>query len=518
MALCIDHNSYIYKNFIETLTKNGSLESQGLTEFKLDVLISHYIENYGRYPLVEELPRGLSSEQIAQNINNQINERLSQPIKIGSNNEITIETFNDIIGNLEGASYKLIRVYTYDNMPILDEDGQPADRDYELVHNDSVAADEFNIQTIADIETYEGAKHNEDKSFKRKLAYRWALINTATKEVEEEESSSEEDTKEEESKETQNIVNKIRENNKHPNRPRFVKGWSKGGIRYINAEKKQLQEVSIKLMTRFRGQHIINIKDDTKIEYNIIGVPNIEEVIIEEEANLVKQGPITILNGIMKTLEEKYGIKTVRVTDLDLASRKWNGILSAKERTARAFIHNGNIYINIDRATLEDPVHELLHLFISPMFTKEGLNRNVNGQTLAQLLSQMSIPESFVRQFKNSTKNELDIKEEYLVTELAKFLTSQPTTLFQNSNKEANSIIKDILNELWITVSGTNNANFFGEEILSNPLEAMLKAMNSQLIKNTSTDEMFNRARLHRQHNNQINQLIKQGKIEEECK
>ena len=520
MAICIDHNSQLYKNFINKLTNNGkqSLKSLDLTDFKLDVIISHYIETYGRYPLVEELPKGLSSDQIATNINNQINERATKSVKLESKNLISIDEFNNIIGNLEGASYRLIRVYTYDNMPILDENGRPAERDYQIVHNEKVSNDEFNIQTIADLETYEGAKSNEDKTFKRKLSYRWALINTKAEESEEqsEEQKESEDSEVEEGA-AKNIVQKIIENNQHPNRPKFVKGWNKGKIKYINKEDKQLQEVSIKLMSRFRGQHVLKIKEDTKIEYNIIGVPNIEEVTIEEESNLVRKGPATILNSIMKTLESKYGVKTIRVTDLDLASKKWNGELSAKERTARAFIYNGNIYINIDRANIEDPVHELLHLFASPMFTKEGLNRNVNGRTLKELLSEMEVPSSFISQFKNSSKNELDIKEEYLVTELAKFLTGQPTTLFQNSTKEANSIIKDILNELWITVSGTNNANFFGEEILSNPLEAMLKAMNSQLIKNDSMDEVFNRARLHRQHNNQINNLIKYGKVEETC-
>ena len=70
MAICIDHTSALYTNFINKITNNKqkSLESIGLNEFKLDVVISHYMENYGRYPLEEELPKGLSSEKIIDNI------------------------------------------------------------------------------------------------------------------------------------------------------------------------------------------------------------------------------------------------------------------------------------------------------------------------------------------------------------------------------------------------------------------------------------------------------------------
>ena len=45
MAICIDHTSALYTNFINKITNNKqkSLESIGLSEFKLDVVISHYM-------------------------------------------------------------------------------------------------------------------------------------------------------------------------------------------------------------------------------------------------------------------------------------------------------------------------------------------------------------------------------------------------------------------------------------------------------------------------------------------
>ena len=42
-----------------------------------------------------------------------------------------------------------------------------------------------------------------------------------------------------------------------------------------------------------------------------------------------------------------------------------NGISQAK-----AFIYNGNIYINTDNATIDSPIHEMLHIVIG------GLSRS----------------------------------------------------------------------------------------------------------------------------------------------
>lgn len=516
MALCIEHDSYVYKNFIEALTKNGSLESQGLTELKLDVLISHYIENYGRYPLVEELPKGLTSTQIADNINDAVEDKNAR--QITPQWKGTIKDFNEIIGGLS-TKYKLIQVYTYDNIPILAEDGQPVvDEDYEIVTGEGNT-----IRSIKDIQVYEARKKQEDKTYISKLRRRWAVINIteiAEEEVEQstEENNQSEENTQEENTETKGIIDQIIENTKNKNKPRFIAKWFDQGVVRLNKTEKQLDALSQRFRRKFRGDFEIKLDSNDDINLKISGVPNILEINVTDDITEVTKSPVTILNEIMDTLERKFGVKTIKVTDLDLASKKWNGTLSPKERTARAFIFNGNIYINIDRANIEDPVHELLHLFAAPMFTREGLSKKIGESTLFDIISQLEVPVQFLKNFRGSSKNELDLKEEYIITELAKFLTGQPS-IFNDSKIIGNNIVKDILNELWITVSGDNNANIFEGDILTMSLNDMLIAMNSRLIRQEpNIDDLLSQARLHRQHNNQINRLINQGKIEEECK
>ena len=295
MALCIEHDSYVYKNFIEILTKNGSLESQGLTELKLDVLISHYIENYGRYPLVEELPKGLTSTQIADNINDAVEDKNAR--QITPQWKGPIKDFNEIIGGLS-TKYKLIQVYTYDNIPILAEDGQPVvDEDYEIITGENNT-----IRSIKDIQVYEARKKQEDKTYISKLRRRWAVINIteiAEEEVQQsaEENNQSEENIQEESTETKGIIDQIIENTKNKNKPRFIAKWFDQGVVRLNKTEKQLNALSQRLRRKFRGDFEIKLDSNDDVNLKISGVPNILEINVTDDITEVTKNPVTIQIG-----------------------------------------------------------------------------------------------------------------------------------------------------------------------------------------------------------------------------
>ena len=56
-------------------------------------------------------------------------------------------------------------------------------------------------------------------------------------------------------------------------------------------------------------------------------------------------------------MRQCYGINIQYIDNSDL-------IEDVDVNTAKAFIKNGTIYINVDNATIDSPVHEMLHLFI----------------------------------------------------------------------------------------------------------------------------------------------------------
>ena len=85
--------------------------------------------------------------------------------------------------------------------------------------------------------------------------------------------------------------------------------------------------------------------------------------------------------------------------------------------SAKGFIYNGNIYINTDNATLDTPIHELLHLVFGSMrYTNPELYFNT-----VQKAESFSSYAQISKLYPNRTRS--DIAEEVYITEMAKYLS-----------------------------------------------------------------------------------------------
>lgn len=118
-------------------------------------------------------------------------------------------------------------------------------------------------------------------------------------------------------------------------------------------------------------------------------------------------------------MRECYGINITYIDNDEL-------IDNVDVNAAKAFIKNGTIYVNVDNATIDSPIHEMLHLFI-------GSINFSNPQLFQQLMSIVSdIPniEERIALFEGSRTMD-DILEEIFVEELSKFVTGQ-NSLFDN--------------------------------------------------------------------------------------
>jgi len=118
-------------------------------------------------------------------------------------------------------------------------------------------------------------------------------------------------------------------------------------------------------------------------------------------------------------MRECYGINITYIDNDEL-------IDDVDVNSAKAFIKNGTIYVNVDNATIDSPIHEMLHLFIGSISFS-------NPQLFQQLMSIVSnIPniEERITLFGESRTMD-DILEEIFVEELSKFVTGQ-NSLFDN--------------------------------------------------------------------------------------
>lgn len=72
---------------------------------------------------------------------------------------------------------------------------------------------------------------------------------------------------------------------------------------------------------------------------------------------------VGVFNSILEKLANLYGINFVSITNGELSSEQWKGVVD-DAKTTNAFVYNGNIYINIDNSSIDAPLHEMLHLFL----------------------------------------------------------------------------------------------------------------------------------------------------------
>ena len=131
-------------------------------------------------------------------------------------------------------------------------------------------------------------------------------------------------------------------------------------------------------------------------------------------------------------------------------------------KNSGAFIYNGNIYINEDKAKVTSPIHELMHLFM-------GVLRTTNPESYQKLLDiVVSNNNTDIKTYLyNRTLN--DAKEEVFVEHMAQRLSG----IFKLSNLEFRNMLndttadQDLLNTIFQTI---------GVPITSNKAPDMLKA------------------------------------------
>lgn len=150
-----------------------------------------------------------------------------------------------------------------------------------------------------------------------------------------------------------------------------------------------------------------------------------------------------VISNILGKLNYLYGTSFVYGTSEDLKDVVPNAAL------VKAFVHNGQVYINTDLATIDSPIHELLHIFLGSMrYTDPDFYFNTVSQ--ARSFPSFNYRASF---YKNRT--ELDLCEEIFVEEFAKMLTGQPNNLKNLQESVTSKLIYNINRTLDSVLMGT---------------------------------------------------------------
>lgn len=261
-------------------------------------------------------------------------------------------------------------------------------------------------------------------------------------------------------------------------------------IQYINKNHGDLQ-VQI---------YPINKEGIIKIQHKPSKYDDLED--IEEIEVNPNMNSVVALSNMVNKLFSLYGVQIQMVDNQQLEEMGISTI-------AKGLILDGNILINSDIATIDTPIHEMLHLLIGGLRFKHP--------TMYENLVKHSESFSNIEQLQELYPNRtyLDLLEESLVTELSKFMTNQPNEISQLDENIQKLISKDFCDILDYLLMGTKSTEIL-PNLAQQTLNSLAKVVQSRTFENKFKGTLDS-AKLSRQVANLKEDLIKNNKLEEEC-
>lgn len=274
-----------------------------------------------------------------------------------------------------------------------------------------------------------------------------------------------------------------------------------------------IEEAIVKLNNEYLDKEIsiLPIIEDAIVDIKkrpTDGLPNFEEIYVPDNN---PNGTIIIEQALYK-LANLYGIKINTVTDAELSMDRWNQLIP-QDRNVNAFIHNGEIYINTDKASPDSFIHEMLHLLVGSM-------RFTNPQLYIELIQQAESFPSYnqlLQDYNGKSRN--DANEEIFIQEISKYLagmTSDLSELPLNVLHEINYNVRRTLDSILMGALSTKVLT--DNQLYNSTFKNITQAVNSPIMTNQFNGTMnIEGSALHRKLNNIKSDLIKQGILEEIC-
>lgn len=212
--------------------------------------------------------------------------------------------------------------------------------------------------------------------------------------------------------------------------------------------------------------------------------------------------PRSVIINVADKLDRYYGIKFIPITTQELSNLGVNDL-------AKSFILNNDIYINTDLATLDSPIHEILHLILGSIkFQNPKLYTD-----LVKISAQFGNYDKIAKLYPNRTQS--DILEEVFVEEFSKYLVgnSELNNLPQHIQYEISYNVTRLLDSI---LMGDTSVRSLDNNIYDMSLQDLVKSVNSRLMTSTLNINLQDAA-LHRALGNLKEDLLKKGDLREEC-
>lgn len=231
---------------------------------------------------------------------------------------------------------------------------------------------------------------------------------------------------------------------------------------------------------------------------------------VDGQFEATKENQRAVLRQSLDRMRNLYGINIVEASSNELEEA---GIFDAipDAAIARAFVYNGQIYVNSDLADLDAPVHEMLHIFLGAM----RYTNPVVYQEIIDRVSRFSSVERIAKMYPNRTTN--DVLEEVLVTEMGDMLTGKPSELEYLTTKELNLMMYEIQRNLDTMLMGNISVKNLGMEDVANSTLLELAGKTQSPEFNTSDISVMDLSDMHRRTSNFKQKLMEAGELQEIC-
>lgn len=204
-------------------------------------------------------------------------------------------------------------------------------------------------------------------------------------------------------------------------------------------------------------------------------------------------------------MANQYGINFKVITNRQLENSEVFRNIDAVG--SKAFVYNGDIYINVDEASVDSPIHEMLHLLVGSMrFTNQ--NAYVN---LLEYIQQQNIFQESVKNYPGRTIN--DASEEILINELSRLLSGQDSLL---KVEQLGEVFYELRRNLDTLMLGNYSA---GSIDLSKLVNMSFSEIGKIVESQRMADGMgsLSDAHIHRLTNNVKRDLMKKGELKQVC-
>lgn len=216
-----------------------------------------------------------------------------------------------------------------------------------------------------------------------------------------------------------------------------------------------------------------------------------------------------VITNLLMKLQQLYGINIIN-TNIALINEELKDVIT-DAKTASAFVYNGNIYVNTDVASIDAPIHELLHIFLGGM-------RFQNYELYSSIVNSIeSLPNYKYLSSKFNDRTRMDINEEIFIEQFARYLSDQSSFITSLDEK----IIDQIFYNMTRIIDSSLMGRYSAQSIDSRQLyQSSIEELANLLESSITTPEYLgslDQAGVNRRLANMKEQMLKNNELIEQC-